>query len=513
MNLKFIISEKLFTMYLKFNLISVGLFISLSVLSQEKSRAFLDDPGCVTSEKVIDISHFDADLSIDPFEKKVTGKIVFTFTPVLSGFDSVVFWTPDMEFAKVEAEGMLIDWKATGDRLIIKPVPGAVVAVGNTYRLMMDYVSRPVYDLFFIGWSDEAAREHKQIWAHRPFHWLPFYHDRITADLRVTFDGNYRVFSNGIRKSVTDQPDGTKTWHYAMEREHPFFSTALVIGDYDFMERKTASGVPLELWYYPWQPDHAEPTYRYTEEMFAFFEDEFGYPYPYELYREAPVADYLYGAMETTTATVFGDYLHVGMRAFDLRNYVNVNAHELAHQWYGNCLSHLRPCDVWLTESFATYYAKMFEKHVFGDDYYENVRRTELEESLEASRRDGYSVGHSQGGRARWYPKGSLVLDMLRDILGEEGFKSSMKRYTTRNAFSEVETAEFLSAIYESTGKPMDWFFEQWVRRGGEPEYEVSWHEISAGKNDSVEIIVKQVHKVNDLIQLFKMPVVFDVYF
>jgi hypothetical protein len=248
--------------------------------------------------------------------------------------------------------------------------------------------------------------------------------------------------------------------------------------------------------------------------MFAFFEDEFGVPYPYELYREEPVQDYLYGAMETTTATVFGDYLAVDERGWDLRNYVNVNAHELAHQWYGDCISHLRPADVWLTESFATYYAKKFEEYIFGKDYSQNVRRLEFDEALEASPKDGYAVGHSRGGRARWYPKGSLVLDMMRDYLGEEGFKASIKHYTEKNLFSEVETSEFLTAIHEATGKSMEWFFEEWIYRGGEPKYRVNWSNgLDPQGNSQVLVSVRQVQQVNDLVGLFEMPVNMDVYF
>lgn len=79
--------------------------------------------------------------------------------------------------------------------------------------------------------------------------------------------------------------------------------------------------------------------------------------------------------------------------------------------------------DLWLTETFATYWAKRFEEHIFGEDYHEEVRNKELAETLEAALHDNYAVGHYMGGRNRWYPKGSLVMDMLRDVLGDENFR------------------------------------------------------------------------------------------
>lgn len=497
----------------------LSLFLILSVyaqlvFSQDKTVTYLYDEGCKTQGKIIDIIHLNAEISINPYDTLVTGSVTFTFQPIRIQTDSVIFWAPDIVFSEVEIPGIEISYSKKGDNLVIYNLSKDKLLKDKDFEVRMKYTSKPLYDLFLIGWKEPALRANKQIWAHRPFHWLPYYSDRLTVDMFITFDGKYKVFSNGVRESVKTNADGTKTWHYKMSKEHPFFSTALVIGDYKYLELKTKDGLPLELCYYPWQDDHAEPTYRYTAQMFDFYKDEFGMAYPYELYREEPVEDYLYGAMETTTSTVFGDYLAVDERAWDGRNYVNVNAHELAHQWFGNCLSHQKPCDVWLTESFATYYGKLFEREVFGDDYYQGVRNQEFDETLEASKKDQIPVGNSRGGRARWYPKGSLVLDMLRDVLGDDGFKSSIKYYTNHYAFSEVETSEFVNAVFEATGQSVGWFFDEWIYRAGEPYYEVSWQADKSPESvDQTVIRVKQAHERNDLIGLFKMPIVFEVYY
>jgi aminopeptidase N len=492
----------------------VLMIFTLSAFAQEKTTTYLYDPGAVSQEKIIDITHLKAELTINPYDTLVDGRIAFIFLPLRDQTDSVIFYAPDIIFSSVEIPGIEISYKKIGDNLVVQNLSKGMLIKDNKYEIRMDYSSRPLYDLFFIGWNDPAQRQNRQIWAHRPFHWLPYYGDRLTTDVSITFDGKFKVMTNGVRESVKENSDGTKTWQYKMFKEHPFFSTCLVIGDYKFLEMKTSEGLPLELWYYSWQDDHAEPTYRYTPQMFDFFNEEFGLEYPYELYREAPVEDYLYGAMETTTSTVFGDYLAVDERGFDGRNYVNVNAHELAHQWFGNCLSHQKNCDVWLTESFATYYAKIFEKEVFGEDYYQWVRLQEFDEALEASKKDQFPVGHSRGGRARWYPKGSLALDMLRDVLGNDGFKASISHYTHHHAFSEVETSELISSIYQVTGQPVEWFFEQWVKRGGEPRYDVGFRigRCIDGKMQTV-ISVIQAHSRNELTGCFRMPVTFEVYY
>jgi aminopeptidase N len=313
---------------------------------------------------------------------------------------------------------------------------------------------------------------------------------------------------------VKSNPDGTATWHYRMTKNHPYFSTSLVIGDYDYKTAKTKRGVPLEFWYYRGMDDKVGPTYKYTAEMFDFFEREMGVNYPYPLYREAPVIDYMYGAMETTTATVFGDFLQIDPRAWWQRNYVNVNAHELAHQWFGNYIGHQVNKDVWLTESFGTYYAKLFERYVYGEDYYQGIRNEELQLTMDAAKRNDYPVGGSQGGVERIYRKGSLVLDMLRDVMGEKEFREAVKKYLLKFGFQNARTSDFIQMTYEVGKKPYDWFFEEWVLHGGEPEYTIKYVQ----KEDpegvlSTVIWIWQVQEINDQTGLFRMPIDFEVHY
>ncbi len=483
---------------------------NLNLSAQDKTISYLYDWQSSPADRIIDVSHLTAEISIDPYRQIVNGKTCFDFTPLRFETDSFNLSVQDMKIEKVLLNNAPVKYFAQNNTLTVYPESLNKTA---KYKLTIQYHSfNPTY-LYFSGWDDPAGIKRKQIWAHRPFTWIPYLDDRLTVDMIVTFNAKYKVFSNGERVSVTDSGDTLKTWHYRMNKPHPFFSTALVIGDYEYQPMKAVSGLPMEMWYYPDQKDRVEPTYRYMADMISLFEEEFGLPYPWELYRQAPVVDYLYGAMETTTSTVFGDYLFVDERAFSGRNYINVNAHELAHQWFGNYISHLAPKDVWLTESFATYYAKIFEKSVFGEDYYQHVRRDEWIETMEAEAKDKYPTGHSQGGRARWYPKGSLILDMLRNVMGDENFKASIKYYLEHYPYQDAETSDFLHSIYYATGLSMDWFFEQWIYRGGEPEFEVSYRPVTIDQKVKTQITIRQIHPVNEIIKYFRMPVVCEVYY
>ncbi len=457
------------------------------LIAQQKIISSYVDPGSEYENRVIDILHLEASVQPDTITGGVTGVAVYIFNPLRPFIDSITMVAPGIHPEYVRINNRDVRFLTSGPDLVISGFPSSLPASNN--MLEIKYKSTGPYEPYFVGWDDPTRRMRRQIWAHRPTGWIPYINDRLTVDLTITFSSKYLVYSNGERISVTQNQDGTSSWHYRMARPHPFFSTALVIGKYAWKEMRTASGIPLEYWYYPDMEDHFEPTYRYSTEMFDFLEKELDVAYPWELYRQAPVADYLYGAMETTTATIFGDYMAIDERGWWGRNYVNVNVHELTHQWFGNYIAHQPGSDVWLTESLATYYAKLFEKSIFGNDYYEKERLSEQKKTFTQAEQDDFPLAHSRAGTFRWYQKGSLVLDMLRDEMGDSLFRKAMTHYLKKFAFAEASSHDFIKAFYEVTGLPLDWFFDQWLFHGGEPHFEVSFTALP----DVTELKVRQI--------------------
>lgn len=506
------------------SLLSIIILLQVSILfSQDKTITYYQDGASNPPDLVVTLKHITAFVNFKPEDNRVIGVTEFTFIPNRYKTDSVVFYAPDftvqdVKINPINSGGGVSDsrgiWHYTSPNLIID-TRSLALEKGKEYKLTIKYEAVPLKGaIYFIGWRPEEEGKRKEIWAHRPHGWLPYMDARIKMDIFVTFDGKYKVFSNGERVEVKDNPDKTKTWHYRMGKDHPFFSTSLVIGEYDYKTSKSSRGVPLEYWYYSGQADKVLPTYQYTEAMMDFFEKELNFNYPYPLYRQAPVIDYMYGAMECTTATVFGDFILIDPRAFWQRNYINTNAHEMAHQWFGDCVAHFVNKDVWLTESFGTYYAKMFEMNAFGMDHYQNIMKEELDLALGASKTNNYPVGSSMGGVARIYQKGSLVLGMLRSVMGDQEFRDAVKLYLERYSFNYAETSDFIRCVYDVTGKPYGWFFDEWVLHGGEPNYKVtsSVQDDTLGKRFT-RFQVWQIHETNDLVGLFKMPVVFEVHY
>lgn len=496
--------------------LSMMMFSCPELQAQDHTVTYFADPSDLPREMPVTIKHLTAKVSFKPEQNLVMGFAEFRAVPNRDHIDSILVHAPDFGISAVKINGNPVSYHQTGTNLVIEP-GGVMGPAGKQLisTIAVEYTAQPMKGgIFFIGWRPEEAGKRKQIWAHRPHGWLPYIEGRITVDMYITFDDEFNVFSNGERREVKKNKDRTQTWHYVMTKDHPFFSTALAIGDYEYQSGRTPGGTPLELLYYKGMADRVPVTYKYTEQMFDFFEQQMGVPYPYPLYREIPVIDYMYGGMETTTSTIFGDYMLIDPRAWWQRNYVNVNAHELAHQWFGDCVSHFLGRDVWLTESFGTYYAKMFERSVYGDDYYQNIRNDEMTLAFDAARRNSYPIGGTKGGTQRIYQKGSLVLDMLHDVMGDDPFRRSIRLYLQRFRFKAAQTGDFTRCVYDACGSSYSWFFDQWILRGGEPHYKVTDTAVSDASGASGTLVkIWQVQEVNDLNGLFRMPVSIEVHY
>ncbi len=495
-------------------------FLSPTLFAQEHT-CYIHDAGAHARERVVDITKTIIDVSFEPTQGIVNGTVEHTFVPLRKTVDTLFLDAPGIEVLELTVDKARAKYTVDTKGITIRfdePLTWETI-----HTLNIKYKATPRKGLYFIGWNDPNNLSRKQIWTQGQGidnrNWFPTFDDmgdKMVTEVKVTFDKDYQVLSNGKLVSEKANKDGqTKTWHYAMEKPHSAYLVMLTIGKYAVQTSKSKGGVVINNWYYPEYPERAEPTYRYTTEMMDWMEQEFGTKYPWHAYSQVMVQDFMYGAMENTTATIFGDFYNIDNRAFLDRYYIGTNAHELVHQWFGDFITTRSPEHHWLHESFATHYQKHFERHIFGEDHYRWNCRTELWSVLQASKQNNLPVMHSAPGSARHYPKGSLVLDMLKYVVGREQFNVALKHYLQKHGYSNVSTHDFWAAFNDKLGINLDWFFDQWVRKGGEPKYEVSVLEVPATTSSTASSVftVKQVHTMDNVVGLFRMPIVFEVHY
>jgi len=254
------------------------------------------------------------------------------------------------------------------------------------------------------------------------------------------------VLSNGILKKVN--PDkNQKIWQYEMQKPMSSYLLAIAIGDYRNKVIASKSGIPLQFFIQPKDTAKFEPTYRYSKQIFDYLEKEIGVKYPWKIYKQIPVEDFLYAGMENTTATIFAQDFVVDSIGFNDKNYVNVNAHELAHQWFGDLVTAKSGKHHWLQEGFATYYALLAERQIFGDDYfYHQLYRSSLQ-LRNAAKTDTIPVMNEKANSLSFYQKGAWCLHVIRETIGAKAFQKAVKNYLNKYQFITAETDDFLAEI------------------------------------------------------------------
>ncbi len=455
----------------------------------------------------VDFKTADAQLHINPYKKEVTGTVTYTFKP-LQQTDSVFLDARNMTFSEVLLNNAPVQFHNSGKKIfVIHPfIPK------KTYYLRVTYRVNPTSAMYFMGW--EYPNANRQVWTQGQgkytSHWLPSFDDvneKLIFNTRfsiVVKEDTRRLQAAGNGKLMqTLYTDSLVTWQFRMKHPMSSYLAAIAIGEYAQKTVFSRRGIPIHLYYYPQDTLYVEPTYRYAQTIFDFLEKELGVPYPWENYKQIPVRDFLYAGMENTTATIFSDSYVIDSTAFADWNYVNVQAHELAHQWFGNLVTAQNGLHHWLQEGFATYYALLAEQAVFGTDYYYEQLYHSAEALIEQSRQGkGERVLDSAAGSLTFYEKGSWVLHALRERTGDAAFKKAIRKYLQKYRFKTATTANFIEEIERTSGENLVHFRRTWLENPLFPEEEALQ---SLRKNPALKklLTLKETESIDTLLAEF----------
>ncbi|SHJ91380.1 M1 family metallopeptidase [Pseudozobellia thermophila] len=425
----------------------------------------------------VDFLHAEVTVEPLPDTGEVKGSVTYTFK-VLKDVDSVFLDAHDMVFEKLRIGKRRASFSQTRDRIVLfDRFKG-----GKTYRLSMDYTARPKQTLYFLGWQDDVP-DNEQIWTQGQgkytSHWLPSFdamEEKVEFDLNIIARRPYEVVANGAFRYRKALSESRSLWSFDMKDPMSSYLLAFVIGRYDRQELRSRSGVPIINYYYPHDSLKVEPTYRHTQRIFDFLEEEIGVAYPWQNYKQVPVRDFLYAGMENTGTTIFSDTYVIDSTAFVDKNYVNVNAHELAHQWFGDLVTEKDGKHHWLHEGFATYYAYLAERHLFGDDhFYWKLFETaqELRQMSEAGR--GQALTDPKASSLTFYEKGAWALAILRDRVGDAAYRKGVEAYLNKYRFKNVTVQNFIREIERSAQTDLSGYTDKWLSSTSFP-----WEEAKA---------------------------------
>ena len=470
-------------------------------------------------DRLADVRHIRLEIGFDLDARAIAGIVHHTLAPINAGLTAIDFDAAELEIASVNMGGVPLAHRLSGDSLHIDF--GRALTAGEEVTLSIAYTGHPRRGFYFNLPDDGYPNRPRQIWTQSQDedarHWLPCYdfpNQKATTEVIATVPAGWFALSNGVLEARRENTDGTLVYHWRQTVPHVTYLMTLVAGDYVEVPDRLES-VPVPYYVPPGQESDARRAFGRTPEMIRFFGEKIGVPYPYEKYAQIVVTDFIFGGMENTTATTMTDAILYDERAALDTDRDSLVAHELAHQWFGDLLTCKEWAHAWLNEGFATYFDLLFQEHHKGADEFAYARTANADIYF------GEDSGHYRRPIVcnvynepidifdrHLYEKGSLVLHMLRYVLGDDLWWKAINHYVTKHARNVVATPDLQRAIEEATGRNLDRFFDQWVHHAGHPEYKVNWTWDDAAK--LANVTVKQTHRVDDSTMLFSMPILID---
>jgi len=471
--------------------IALAVLLAASSLSAQQRRP------------TFDIVDYDLTITLPDAGSTIDGVAVITLKRLVRGgqanqADTLALDLLDLRVKSVQVGGRGVVFTHTAGVIHI-PLGGAPDSV----RVTVTYTGA-VKDGLIIS-TDSAGRwmAFGDNWPNRARHWIPSVDhpsDKATVTWTVIAPSELKVVANGtlVEEAAVPQkedPDGHAGAPIAMRRtkwreSRPIPTYLMVIAAAPLVEYplgRTACGlgddrgcVPQTVYTLPGQTKSVPGFFAEVDSMVTFFARKFG-PFPYEKLAHLQSLT-RFGGMENASAIFYSD------RAFRTTgvDYGTI-AHETAHQWFGDAVTEREWPHIWLSEGFATYLAALYTQQSRGNaafrDEMSRIRLAILDAPVVAQRPviDTIETTLMALLNRNSYEKGSFVLHMLREELGDAPFFKGARDYQDKFRHSTALTDDLRAAMEAAAGKDLKPFFTQWLTRPGFPEIECVWKYNPAG--------------------------------
>jgi leukotriene-A4 hydrolase len=441
------------------------------------SRTFSPDPHSFSRPNEIVVRHSTFDLDVDFEARRLTGTVALELEHRETGATHLRLDTWKLDVQRVTG--------ADGNDLRFElgeydPVLGSAltIEVGAGDHVVVHYATSP--EARAIQWLEPeqtASGKAFLFTQSQPIlarSWIPC---QDSPAVRVTYDATIRVPRELLALMSAENPvdrtdDGA--YRFSMPQPVPSYLIALAVGDLEFRETGSRSGVYAE----PSVVDGAAWEFADTEKMIEAAERLYG-PYRWGRYDILVLPpSFPYGGMENPRLTFATPTILAGDRSL-----VTLIAHELAHSWSGNLVTNSTWNDIWLNEGFTVYFETRIDEELYGAEYTSMILRLGRQD-LERAVRDEtprntwleLDLADPDDGPTKIpYEKGSLFLRLIEARVGRERFDAFLRAYFDTFAFESMDTPTFLDHLRTELLEPAGVTAEQlqveaWVHGPGVPD-------------------------------------------
>lgn len=349
----------------------------------------------------------------------------------------------------------------------------------------------PVYGIKF------AAIHNDYAYLLYPARWFPvndYTVDRYTADMKISVPAGNRVIGSG--DETADKAAGDKvtyTFHYM----HPSFPGSIAVVRDEPPVKVSSEGVNTTLFF------------REKKNMANAYGEEIGKVMTYlsSVYGPPPKSGLT--VIETENGTPNGysapGLLFLSPKGIGDQVGSRLIANQIARQWWGTLVSPSSRNHMWLQNGNARYAEMLYLEHANGPaaldqevhDTYVEALTVENPPVIQASRLEDYSPEYW----AVTASKGAAVLNMLRWVMGDEGFFKLLRAFPDQYSWQSVSTDQFAKAAETISGQNLQYFFIQWIESSGAPEFKMDYTVFRTSKGFRV------MGKIAQDLDTFKMPV------
>jgi len=440
-------------------------------------------------------------LTFNMKEKTANVKEWIKMHPFFYGADTISLDAKSMQIDSVEDAGKKntpLPYTYANDKLVIR-LPHTYKQ-GDSLTLYLKYKAMPYAEttggssaitedrgLYFINTDGSIPHKHSQIWTQGETeansHWMITFdkpNTRFTTQIELTVPDSFVTLSNGVlvKQTKTGKDMRTDIWREDMPIQA--YAVMFAAGKFSIIKDKWKT---KEVSYYvePEYAPYASLMFNHTPEMIDHFSTITGVQYPWNKYNQVVVRDYVSGAMENTTASLFGEFMNENKREIADHDNEDIVSHELFHQWFGDYVT----CESWsnltVNESFANYGEQLWRRYKYGKASSDELAWSDLQLYIySSSMNDPQLVRFNYDNREEMfdaisYNKGGAILHYLNVLMGDDAFNRAMNIYLTKNALHSAEAHNWRMAVEEATGQDWNWFFNEWYFHAGHPNLKINY--------------------------------------
>jgi aminopeptidase N len=453
----------------------------------------------------LDAQQYRIRLSLAETGDEIRAETEIVFAVRAANLREVALDFPGLVVDGVNEQGRPAKFTRDGGRLRI--ALSAVYKPGELLNLNVKYHGKPADGLFFKRNKFGDRTVFADNWPDRARHWFPSVDhpsDKARVEFFISAPARYDVVANGELIETVSRQDGTRLTHWRESAPVPVY--CMVFGATEFAVVNAGASGGTNLWHYlyPRDRDRGLADHGRALRMLEFYTSLVG-PYPYEKLALVESST-RFGGMENSSNIFFDENSYNGTGQLE-----GTVAHEIAHQWFGDSVTESDWHHLWLSEGFATYFGALFYERTDGRDKFVRMmleNRERYMQDAESVARPIYDPSVKDLFKLlnrNNYQKGAWVLHMLRRVVGDEKFFEGVRDYYRTYRDGNALTEDFQRVLELRSGRPLDWFFHQWIYEPGFPAYDASWRWDESAKRLTLNVRQTQAGG------LFRMPL--DVEF